>query len=123
MNVETVWQLAIILGLVGFGIWLSFLTFKLNQSLGDIGHRGDDIDEIRESVEIVAAILERLPEMLLTFHQHQSPLQPLIEWFVNKNIDQNMLDSNNENITSPRDASGQYATATPRENEDTKTPI
>lgn len=116
MEYETVWQLAFIFGLVGFGIWFSKLSFELNKVINDIGHRGEDIDEIRESVEIVAAILERLPELLPQFHQHQSPLQPIIEWFVNKNMQNDMLGNSNESLQAgsapERDEAGQYAPKT-----------
>ena len=116
MELDSVWQLAFIFGLVGFGVWFSKMSYELNRVLGDVGARGDDIDEIRESVEIVAAILERLPEMLPTFHQHQSPLQPLIEWFVNKNMDQNKLLYDNESLQAEsatnRNEAGQYAPET-----------
>lgn len=108
--IETVWQIAFIFGLVGFGVWFSFLTFRLNQVLGDVDHRGADIDEIRESVEVVANILERLPELLPTFHQHQSPLQPVIEWFMNSQMKQNGTESLQDGSAPLRDEAGQYAT-------------
>ena len=50
MSIDLVWQLSFIGGLVGFGIWLTYLSLKLNHTLGDVLNRGDDIDEIREAV-------------------------------------------------------------------------
>ena len=84
MELDILWQMAFIFGLVGFGIWFSHLTFKLHDVLNDIGDRGDDIDEIRDAVEVVAKILEQLPQMLPQFHMNQSPLQPLIQMFAEK---------------------------------------
>ena len=109
MQLDLLWQLAFIFGLVGFGIWFSKLTYELNRVIDDIGGRGEDIDEIRESVEIVAAILERLPELLPTFHQHQSPLQPLIEMFAQKMIG-NSHESLQASSGPSRGEDGKYAT-------------
>lgn len=85
MDLELLWQLAFIFGLVGFGIWFSYLTFQLQNGLDDIGGRGEDIDDIREAVEQVVAILGQLPQLMPQFHMNQpSPLQPLIEMFMQK---------------------------------------
>ena len=51
MVIELVWQIAFLIGLVGFGIWFTHLTNKLNHGLNDIAARGDDLDEIREAGE------------------------------------------------------------------------
>ena len=114
-TVETVWQLAFIVGLVGFGIWFSHLTHKLNSGLGDLQGRGDDLDEIREAVDLVAGILSRLPELMPQFHMpSQSPLSPLIDMFV-----QNMKNQQGISATEDgRDALGRFTDATTKENEE-----
>ena len=111
-TVETVWQLAFIVGLVGFGIWFSHLTHKLNSGLNDLQGRGDDLDEIRETVELVAGILQRLPELMPQFHMpNQSPLAPLIEMFM-----KNMQGEPSSAVDPQRDALGRFTDA-PRTNE------
>lgn len=96
MNIEIVWQIAFIFGLVGFGIWLTYLSLKLSHTLGDVLNRGDDIDEIREAVEVVGSILQRLPELVPQFHTNQSPLQPLIEMFMHR-----MKENSHETLQTP----------------------
>ena len=113
MQIDLVWQISVILGLVGFGVWFSYLTFRLGAVLGDVDNRGQDIDEIRESVEIVAAILERLPEMMPQFQMNQSPLQPVIEWFMQQRMNSgDLLESPIQN----RDEAGKYASAEEKQN-------
>ena len=59
MAFETVWQLAFILGLVGFGVWFSHLSNKLNRGLDEIGNRGEDLDEIRrKNLSLRGSLLE-----------------------------------------------------------------
>lgn len=122
MDMQPVIELAFIIGLVGFGGWLTHLTTKLSGAVAQIDGRGEDIDEIRESVEIVAAILERLPDLLPQFHQHQSPLQPIIEWFVNKNMIENGPETLHAGSDPERDEAGKYAT-TSEETQDNETQI
>ena len=77
-------QIMFVLGLVGFGVWFSRLTFKLDQALDDIQGSDDQLAEIREAVEVVATILNRLPELLPQFHMNTNPLQPIFEAFAQK---------------------------------------
>ena len=75
--------------LVGFTVWFSRLTYRLNDALDDIGGRGDDLDEIKESVEIVAQILHKLPDLLPQFTMNTNPLQPIfeaLEWSIEKEL-------------------------------------
>ena len=106
MALETVWQLAFILGLVGFGIWFSHLSNKLNRGLDEIGSRGDDLDEIREAVEAVVIILNKLPELMPQFNMNTNPLQPLFEAFAQKIAGVQQL--NTVNVARDEE-SGQYA--------------
>ena len=106
MSVDLVWQLAFILGLVGFGIWFSHLTHKLGKGLDDIHDRGADIDEIREAVEAVVIILNKLPELMPQFNMNTNPLQPLFEAFAQKIAGVQQL--NTVNVARDEE-SGQYA--------------
>ena len=108
-TVETVWQLAFIVGLVGFGIWFSHLSHKLNRGLDDLQGRGEDLDEIREAVEAVVIILNKLPELMPQFTMNSNPLQPLFEAFAQKISGVQPLNAVN---APPREENGQYATST-----------
>ena len=110
MALETVWQLAFVFGLVGFGIWFSHLSNKLNRRLDEISERGDDLDEISEKVEAVAIILNRLPELMPQFNMNTNPLQPIFEAFASKITGVQQLNTVN---AAPRQENGQYATKTP----------
>ena len=109
MEVQTVWQLAFIFGLVGFGIWFSHLSHKLNRGLDDLQGRGEDLDEIREAVEAVVIILNKLPELMPQFTMNSNPLQPLFEAFAQKITGVQPLNAVN---AAPREENGQYATST-----------
>ena len=113
MEVQTVWQLAFIFGLGGFGIWFSHLSHKLNRGLDDLQGRGDDLDEIREAVEAVVIILNKLPELMPQFTMNSNPLQPLFEAFAQKISAVQPLTAVN---APPREENGQYATSTQTEN-------
>ena len=104
MALETVWQIAFIIGLVGFGVWLSQLTFKLNNALDEIGGRGDDLDEIREAVETVAVILNKLPELMPQFQMNTNPLQPIFEAFAQRLTNQIPLNT----VETSRGSDGRY---------------
>jgi hypothetical protein len=70
--------------LVFFSGWFMYLTNRLRGALTSLEDSDDAIDEIRESVEVVAQILQRLPEMMPSFGIQQSPLQPLMEAFAQR---------------------------------------
>ena len=111
--IETVWQIAFILGLVGFGVWFSHLTHKLNRGLDEILGRGDDLDEIREAVEAVVLILNKLPELMPQFSMNTNPLQPIFEAFAQKITGSQQLST----VNVPRDKeTGQYATPPTKDN-------
>ena len=112
MELDSVWQLAFIFGLVGFGVWFSHLTNKLNRGLEEIGGRGEDLDEIREAVEAVVLILNKLPELMPQFSMNTNPLQPIFEAFAQKITGVQQLNTVN---AAPRQENGQYATTTPKE--------
>jgi hypothetical protein len=92
---------------VGFGIWFSHLSHKLNRGLDDLQGRGDDLDEIREAVEAVVLILNKLPELMPQFSMNTNPLQPIFEAFASKITGVQQLNTVN---AAPRQENGQYAT-------------
>jgi len=79
---------AILLILVGsivfFSLYLARISSELRSSLLEIGDTGQDLDEIKESIELVAAILNKLPELMPQFQMNTNPLQPIFEAFARK---------------------------------------
>jgi hypothetical protein len=119
---ELVFELLLIGGLIFFTAWLSHLTFKLTAALDAIDQSDDQLDEIKESVELVAQILTRLPEMMPNFALNNSPtdfLKPIVEAFVGNLGGPKPLMSYD---TQPRDASGQYGTETQSSKEAAQAP-
>ena len=112
MAIDLVWQIAFLFGLVGFGIWFTHLTNKLNHGLNDISDRGDDLDEIREAVETVAIILNKLPELMPQFQMNTNPLQPIFEAFASRLTGQIPL---NTVETAPRGEDGRYGSTTQKD--------
>ena len=102
--IETVWQIAFILGLVGFGVWFTVLTGRMSRTIDGVEDTGDQLDEIRESVELVAQILNKLPELMPQFAINNNPLQPLVEAFASKIMGVEQL----KTVEAPRNAEGQY---------------
>ena len=119
---ELVFELLLIGGLIFFTAWLSHLTFKLTSGLDAIDQSDAQLEEIRESVELVAQILSKLPEMLPSFHMNNSPtdfLKPIVEAFVGNLGGPKPLMSYD---TQPRNASGQYGTETQSSKEAAQAP-
>jgi len=83
-EVIVAYQVLFVLGLLGFGLWFSRLAFRLDAALGDIAASEEQLDEIKESIEIVAAILNKLPELMPQFTMNSNPLQPIFEAFAQK---------------------------------------
>ena len=82
---DLVFELVLIGGLVFFTAWLSILSNRIGNAVKQIENGDDQLDEIRESVELVAQILSKLPEMLPSFHMNNSPtdfLKPVVEAFI-----------------------------------------
>lgn len=77
-------QLAVVIALVGFGSWLSYLSYKIETSLRLVEDSDERLQEIRDSVEVVATLLNRLPELLPSFTMQTNPLQPIFEAFASK---------------------------------------
>jgi hypothetical protein len=74
----------IVLGLVFFTAWLSKLSAQMHEGLNGLGATDDDIQEIKEGIDIVSAILSKLPELMPQFNMNTSPLTPIFEAFARK---------------------------------------
>jgi hypothetical protein len=81
---EDVFGVLIVASIVGFSIWFTILASKLNAALEDINNSEDQLDEIKEGIEIVATILNKLPELMPQFNMNTNPLQPIFEAFARK---------------------------------------
>ena len=109
---DLVFELLLVGGLIFFTAWLSLLSNRMHNSLDRIENSDVQLDEIKESVELVAQILSRLPEMMPNFALNNSPtdfLKPIVEAFVsNLGGPQPLMTYE----TQTRDAGGQYGTGT-----------
>ena len=76
--------LIIVGALVFFTAWFSKLSAQLNDGLNGLGATDDDIQEIKEGIEIVAAVLNKLPDLMPQFNMNTNPLQPIFEAFAKK---------------------------------------
>ena len=81
---DLVFELILIGGIVGFSIWLSALSWRLANALEGTVAAEDQLDEIKESIEIVATILNKLPDLMPQFTMNSNPLQPIFEAFAQK---------------------------------------
>ena len=109
--------LVILVGaIVFFSLWLSRISNDLRMSLGNIGDTGEDLEEIKEGLEIVATILNKLPELMPNFQMNTNPLQPIFEAFARKLSGEQPLMT----YDTARDAEGRFD-GTPKD-EDSTTP-
>lgn len=69
-------NLGLTFGLVLAAIWFTIITSRLQESLKQIDNGDMMLEEIRESIEIVGQVLNRLPELMPSFHLPQN--NPLI---------------------------------------------
>lgn len=83
-GMSDVLMVIIVIGLVFFTAWLSKLSAQMNEGLNGLGATDDDIQEIKEGIEIVATILNKLPELMPQFNMNTNPLQPIFEAFARK---------------------------------------
>ena len=110
-----VFELILIGSLLGFTAWLSHLSHKISRASDLITNGDDQLDEIRESVEIVAQILAKLPEMMPQFALQNSPtdfLKPMIEAFASNLMGTQPLNAH-DGFTRNQD--GQFNATTPKE--------
>ena len=101
---ETVWQIAFILGLVGFGVWFTVLTGRMSTMMHTVEDSGDQLEEIKASVELVGEILNRLPELMPNFTMNNNPLQPIMEAFASKIMGVEQL----KTVEAPRGSDGRF---------------
>ena len=114
---ELVFELILIAGIVFFTAWLSVLSNRLHNACDQLANGDEQLDEIKESVELVAQILSRLPEMMPNFALNNSPtdfLKPIVEAFVSNLGGPSPLMTYE---TQPRDVGGQYGTRTEKESD------
>jgi len=97
--------------LLFFSGWFTYLTFRIHSSLIHLEDSDDAIDEIRESVEIVVQILNRLPDLMPSLHAHTSPLQPLMEAFASRFMNAEPIKA----VEDGRGPDGQYNGETTQE--------
>ena len=102
--------------IVFFSLYLARISSELRTSLLEIGDTGQDLEEIKESIELVAAILNKLPELMPQFQMNTNPLQPIFEAFARKLSGEQPLMT----YDPARDAEGRFD-GTPKE-EDSTTP-
>ena len=108
---DWLFELILVVGLVFFTMWMSRLSFKLSEGLDSLEGSEDRLDEIRESIEIVAQILNKLPELMPQFNMNTNPLQPIFEAFAKK------LSGEQPLITyeTQRDSEGRFTHGTTQE--------
>ena len=104
---ETAILMILVSSIVFFSLYLARISSELRTSLLEIGDTGQDLDEIKESIELVAAILNKLPDLMPQFQMNTNPLQPIFEAFAQKLSGQQPLMTYSE---PPRGADGQYGT-------------
>jgi hypothetical protein len=81
---DTAFLMILVASIVFFSLYLARISNELRSSLNDLGDTGHDLEEIKESIELVAAILNKLPEMMPNFQMNTNPLQPIFEAFARK---------------------------------------
>ena len=101
----------IVVALVFFTAWFSKLSAQLNEGLNGLGATDDDIQEIKEGIEIVAAVLNKLPDLMPQFNMNTNPLQPIFEAFAKKLSGETPLMT----YEGTRDADGRFSHGTTQE--------
>ena len=77
---QTFIDLALTFSLIFGAVWFTILTSRLNRSLESVENGDIRLEEIRESIEIVGQILNRLPELMPQFNMPQTnPFAALVE--------------------------------------------
>lgn len=114
-RMSDVLMVIIVLGLVFFTAWLSKLSAQMHDGLNGLGATEDDIQEIKEGIEIVATILNKLPELMPQFNMNTNPLTPIFEAFAKK------LSGEQPLITyeTQRDAEGRFDGTQKEQTQDT----
>lgn len=98
-------NLGLTFGLVLAAVWFTIITSRLQTSLKQIDEGDSMLEEIRESIEVVAQVLSRLPEMLPSFHLPQNnPWVGVVEKLFEKYTGQKVSSA----ASDPRDDTGRF---------------
>jgi len=89
------------------GGWVFFLFQRFEERSFEIEN---EIDEIKQGIEVVATVLQRLPEMVPQFSINQSPLGQILEFFQNQQRQQGSYSD-----AQLRDSTGRYSDGTQTE--------
>ncbi len=111
---DLVFELILIVGIAFFSAWLMYLSLKLSTTLDRLSDSDEQLEEIREGIELVGTILNKLPELMPTFTTNTNPLQPIFEAFAQKLTGQQPLMTY---VEPERGADGKYGTQTEDEND------
>jgi hypothetical protein len=98
-------NLGLTFGLVLAAVWFTIITSRLQASLKQIDNGDMMLEEIRESIEIVGQVLNRLPELMPSFHLPQNnPLIALAEKLYENYTGTKVSSASSE----PRDDTGRF---------------
>jgi hypothetical protein len=112
-------DLGLTFGMILAAIWFTMITNRLQKSLSQIQNGDEMLEEIRESIEIVGQILNRLPELMPQFNMPQTnPLATLIEKYF-ENLTGTKVSSAD---APPREDTGRFIHGTTQSEDDTPTP-
>jgi len=96
------------ISLAFFTGWLVYLSNKLSTSLDSIEGSADQVDEIREAVEMVVQLMTRLPEMVPQFALNQQSGGSVLADYLGQWLGQRL---NTVNMDG-RDAEGRFSNGT-----------
>lgn len=98
-------NLGLTFGLVLAAVWFTIITSRLQTSLKQIDNGDLMLEEIRESIEVVAQVLSRLHELVPSFHLPQTnPWMGIIEKIYEKYSGQEVSSA----AVDPRDDTGRF---------------
>jgi len=98
-------NLGLTFGLIFAAIWFTIITSRLQASLKQIDEGDTMLEEIRESIEVVAQVLSRLHEMVPSFHLPQNnPWVGIVEKVFEKYTGQKVSSA----AVDPRDDTGRF---------------
>ena len=114
--------------MVAVDVWLIVIVILLILSIGlqlegrysgqkYLTDYDDALEEIQNSMNVVAQVLHKLPEMVPQFQINQNPLTQILEFFQQR---QQQASLGAEQL---RDDTGRYSDGTQKEVEDTEAPI
>ena len=106
---ELVFELILIVGIAFFSAWLMYLSLKLSTTLDRLSDSDEQLEEIREGIELVGTILNKLPELMPTFTTNTNPHQPIFEAYAQKLTGQQPLMTY---VEPERGADGKYGAQT-----------